>query len=39
MSAFARAIELRTSQPQRFTESFEQWRARYFSGYIAGVGR
>ena len=39
MSAFARAIELRTSQLQRFTESFEQWRARYFGGYIAGAGR
>jgi hypothetical protein len=35
MSAFAQAIELRAKQPERFSEPFEQWRERYFDGYIA----
>ena len=36
--AFKRSLELRVSQPQRFEEPFEQWRARYFGPWL-GSGK
>jgi len=34
-SAFSRALKMRASQPERFSEPFVEWRERYFGGYLA----
>lgn len=37
--AFTRALDLRTSQPQRFAEPFDQWREQYFGPWLTGGAR
>ena len=36
-SAFARALNMRTMQPERYAEPFEQWRERYFGRWMSGA--
>ena len=34
IGAFSRALKQRASEPDRFSEPLDQWRQRYFAGYI-----
>ena len=34
--AFGMALKQRAREPDLYSEPFEQWRARYFSGYVVG---
>ena len=36
--AFGIALKQRAREPERYSEPFEQWRERYFAGYIVNGG-
>lgn len=38
-TAFARVLNMRAMQPERFAEPFEQWRARYFGPWLPRPAR